>query len=277
MAVKGLDLSKYQRGLSLKTVKDAGYEFVILRAGYTGYATGISKAKDSTFESFYYEAKAVGLGVGAYWYSCANTFEKGVAEARFMIDKCLKGKKFEYPIFLDVEEDRWLKVGKKAVGNAIKGFCETLEKAGYYAGFYCNSNYLNNYIDKELVKSYDLWLAIWKSNTDNKPSVYRDYGIWQYTDKGSVGKKRVDINIAYKDYPTLIANLGLNGYGKNDLTPENKPDPVKPKTVTYTVKAGDTLSQIAKKYGTTVNKLATDNNISNPNKIYVGQKIKIIK
>lgn len=277
MAVKGLDLSKYQKGLSLKTVKDAGYKFVILRAGYTGYGNGISKTKDSSFESFYNEAKAVGLGVGAYWYSCANTYEKGVAEARFMIDKCLKGKKFEYPIFLDVEEDRWLKVGKKAVGNAIKGFCETLEKAGYYAGFYCNSNYLNNYIDKELVKSYDLWLAIWKSNTDNKPSVYRDYGIWQYTDKGSVGKKRVDINIAYKDYPTLIANLGLNGYGKNDVTPENKPAPVKPKTVTYTVKAGDTLSQIAKKYGTTVNKLATDNNISNPNKIYVGQKLKIIK
>ena len=43
----------------------------------------------------------------------------------------------------------------------------------------------------------------------------------------------------------------------------------------YTVKRGDTLSEIAKKYGTTVSKLASLNGISNPNKIYVGQKIRI--
>ena len=43
----------------------------------------------------------------------------------------------------------------------------------------------------------------------------------------------------------------------------------------YTVKAGDTLSGIAAKYGTTYQKLAEYNGISNPNKISVGQKIKI--
>lgn len=44
---------------------------------------------------------------------------------------------------------------------------------------------------------------------------------------------------------------------------------------TYTVKKGDTLSGIAKKYGTTVNKLVKDNGIKNPNLITVGQKIKV--
>lgn len=43
----------------------------------------------------------------------------------------------------------------------------------------------------------------------------------------------------------------------------------------YTVKAGDTLSKIAAKYGTTYQKLASYNGIANPNKISVGQKIKI--
>ena len=47
------------------------------------------------------------------------------------------------------------------------------------------------------------------------------------------------------------------------------------KTVTYTVKSGDTLSAIAKKYGTTYQKIASDNGISNPNKIYPGQKLVI--
>ena len=46
-------------------------------------------------------------------------------------------------------------------------------------------------------------------------------------------------------------------------------------TVTYTVKKGDTLSGIAKKYGTTVNALAQLNNIKNVNLIYVGQKLTI--
>lgn len=48
------------------------------------------------------------------------------------------------------------------------------------------------------------------------------------------------------------------------------------KETVYTVKKGDTLSKIAKKYGTTVKKLATDNNIKNVDLILVGQKI-IIK
>lgn len=49
----------------------------------------------------------------------------------------------------------------------------------------------------------------------------------------------------------------------------------KKKTITYTVKKGDTLSGIASKYGTTYQKIAKENNISNPNKIRVGQKLKI--
>lgn len=43
----------------------------------------------------------------------------------------------------------------------------------------------------------------------------------------------------------------------------------------YTVKAGDTLSGIAAKYGTTYQALAEYNGLSNPNVIYPGQTIKI--
>ena len=46
---------------------------------------------------------------------------------------------------------------------------------------------------------------------------------------------------------------------------------------TYTIKRGDTLSGIAKKYKTTVKKLQELNNIKNPNLIYAGHKLKIPK
>ena len=45
--------------------------------------------------------------------------------------------------------------------------------------------------------------------------------------------------------------------------------------ILYTIKRGDTLSEIAQEYGTTVNEIATLNNISNPNLIYAGNIIRI--
>lgn len=47
------------------------------------------------------------------------------------------------------------------------------------------------------------------------------------------------------------------------------------RTQYYTVRPGDTLSGIATKYGTTYQKLAQINGITNPNKIYAGQRIKV--
>lgn len=51
--------------------------------------------------------------------------------------------------------------------------------------------------------------------------------------------------------------------------------PAKTSAQYYTVKSGDTLSGIAKKYGTTYQNLAKMNGIANPNKIYPGQKIRV--
>jgi LysM repeat protein len=45
--------------------------------------------------------------------------------------------------------------------------------------------------------------------------------------------------------------------------------------IIYIVKNGDTLSAIAQKYNTTTQKIANDNNISNPNLIYPNQKLVI--
>lgn len=55
-----------------------------------------------------------------------------------------------------------------------------------------------------------------------------------------------------------------------------EPTPMVPATaVRYTVKKGDSLAKIAKKYGTTADKIAKDNNIKNPNVIQVGQQLVI--
>lgn len=224
MERKGLDISSYQKEINFDEIKSK-VDFLILRAGFTGWGgDGTNKNKDSCFENFYSKSKARGIPVGAYWYSCANTYEKGKAEAEYLYNNCLKGKQFEYPIYMDVEEDRHQQVGKSRMADAIKGFCEYLENKGYYVGIYANSNYFNNFIDTAKLSMYDKWLAVW---TSNKPSFkYGDYGLWQNSSSGYISGMRVDTDYAYKDYPTIIKKAGLNGYSKG--TPETpKVEPTK--------------------------------------------------
>lgn len=332
MAIFGIDISAHQAGIDLGRAKNEGVKFAILRAGYTGYGNGVSKAKDTSFETFYSQCKALGIGVGAYWFSCANTYEKGVAEAEWMYENCLKGKQFEYPIYTDVEEDgggrHYLSgSGKAGVTAGIRGFCETLEKKGYYAGVYANSDWFNRLIDASIPGRFDCWLANWGTSNPARPA----HGMWQFGGEtnrirsNKIAGRTVDQDYAYKDYPAIMKKLGKNGFGKGTpVTPTPAPKPTKksneeianeviagkwgngddrkkrlaaagydyktiqnivnqkmggspsPKVTYYTVKAGDTLSAIAKKYGTTYQKIAKDNGIANPNKIYPNQKL-IIK
>ena len=75
-----------------------------------------------------------------------------------------------------------------------------------------------------------------------------------------------------------IREIPVNGrYIRGFATPKYSAMAKSKTTITYTVKRGDTLSAIAKKYGTTVNAIAAENGIKNKNLIYVGQKLKIKK
>lgn len=81
----------------------------------------------------------------------------------------------------------------------------------------------------------------------------------------------------YGNGEARVKNLEKAGYNAKDVQAEvNKILSGKPTYKTHIVKKGETLGGIAKKYGTTYQKIAKDNNISNPNKISVGQKL-IIK
>lgn len=79
-----------------------------------------------------------------------------------------------------------------------------------------------------------------------------------------------------KSNPTRQERLETAGYNYSEVQKRvNELLNKQTKTITYKVKKGDTLSGIAKKYKTTVSKIAKDNNIKNPNLIHVGQKIVI--
>ena len=224
--VFGIDISTYQKGMNLAQAKNEGVKFAILRAGFTGWGTGVNYNKDNQFETFYNQCKSLGIGVGAYWYSCANTYAKGKAEAEYMYNNCLKGKQFEYPIYIDVEDTHHQQpAGKNAVTQAIKGFCEYLEAKGFYVGIYANSNWFKNYINTSELTMYDKWVANWGKTRPSTP----EGGLWQFG--GGTNQIRTvkvagitcDQDYAYKDYPSIIKNAGLNGYSKSGNSSTSTP------------------------------------------------------
>lgn len=280
--MKGIDISKHNAGLKLGDVKKAGYEFVIVRGSVTGYGADRRLSKDTYFEYFYQQAKKVGLLVGAYHYSCAKTYAEGENEARFLYENCLKGKQFEMPIYIDVEELRWQSNEKNGVTDAILGFCNFLESKKYYAGVYSSLSWFGTKIDVARLNSITKWVARWSIGANQKPQVaFSAFDMWQYTDSAKVGGIRVDSDICYRDFTKAIKDLGLNGFSKvsEPLNPSAKPQKAQsesaPKAQTYTVKKGDTLSKIALMYHTTVDDLVKKNGIKDKNKIFIGQVLNV--
>ena len=87
---------------------------------------------------------------------------------------------------------------------------------------------------------------------------------WNYNKKVTVSEIR-------KGYSCILRSRKAIDIGTDEEQATNGDKTA----ITYTVKAGDTLSEIAMKYGTTYQELARINNIANPNLIYAGQVIKI--
>ncbi|MCM1168194.1 MAG: CHAP domain-containing protein [Lachnospiraceae bacterium] len=203
MEMKGIDVSGYQGVIDFNKVKASGKQFVIIKAGY-------STSTVDTFETNYKNAKTAGLHVGAYWYSYAETLADGKAEAQAFI-KAVKGKQFDFPLYMDLEESSQFKKGKKFCSDLVTTFCSELENAGLFAGLYCSTSPLETYITEDVRKKYVIWCADYRGKCYYKG----DYGIWQSgTGKVNGIDGDCDIDTGYVDYSTIIINGGFNGYPK---------------------------------------------------------------
>ena len=220
----GIDVSLHQGVINWSAVST---DFVIMQAGYGRLVS----QKDPQFENNYNGCKARNIPCGIYWYNYAKSPEDAEKEAAACLE-VIKGKKFEYPIYYDVEEQAVLNLGKARVSAVIRAFLKKVEAAEYFVGLYMAASHLNSYVEDDIKKCY----AVWVAHVDtNKPSYSGAYGIWQYSWKGKINgiSGDVDTDYAYIDYPTIIKNAGLNGYPKP--TAANTTSQVAPKPVTKTV------------------------------------------
>lgn len=137
-------------------------------------------------------------------------------------------------------------------------------------------------------------LGIWVESDAYKPGV-GDWILYDWDDSGRGDNKGGPDHVGIVQKATsskitviegnkgnksevAVREIAVNGrYIRGFVTPKYSAMAKGKTTITYTVKRGDTLSAIAKKYGTTVKAIAAENKISNVNMIKVGQKLKITK
>ena len=201
MVTKLLDISFWQDTLDFAKIKKAGYDNIILRAGY---GTTI----DSKFNEYATACKKNNINIVAvYWFIYATN----ITEVKANANKCLEVIKAYKPkiVFADFEYDTVDKAAKKGVKLGAKEcdsftieFCETIQKAGYTPGYYANTDYYNNmYSSAVKNKGYVFWLAHYKSDYSyHEPPIKCDF--FQYTDRGTVpgiSGKKFDTNVCFSE------------------------------------------------------------------------------
>ena len=269
MSMKGLDVSEFQGEVDWERVKAAGYQFAMLRAGY-GFST-----VDKQFKRNASECNRIGLPIGAYWFCYAINPQTAVQEADGCIST-ISGYRLDYPVCYDIEHASVAYAAGEGVTmtanlakNLVQSFCNRIEAKGYYAMFYTNKNFLDTYLGSSLPGRYAFWYARYNDSFDGT-----NCGIWQYSSQGNVPgiSGNVDLDEGFIDYAPVIKSAGLNHLSGDSPAPSPSPAP---EYITYVIQPGDTLSEIAQRYGTTVSTLTSLNGISDPNKIYAGNTLKV--
>lgn len=200
---KGIDVSYAQGNIDFSKIDKNQVQFAIIRSSFGWEAN----QKDNQFERNYSGFKKLGIPVGAYHYSYAKTKEQAIKEAKYCLE-CIKGKSFDLPVFIDMEERSCAAAGKRACTDVAEAFISTIENAGYKSGIYTNPNWLENYLYKdEIVGKVNLWLAQWNSS---KP--YCNCMIWQYKvgKAGSVNGISGDIDLDYYMNDILTVKESVN-------------------------------------------------------------------
>ena len=161
-----------------------------------------------------------------------------------------------------------MEFGVNEINEIAQVFLETTRRlTGKEVIIYSDLSNTQSTFGANLAENYQLWLAYY-GDYESLNNVYSNWNTWigvQYSDRGIINgisgnaDRDVYTKEIFLDDVSELPNI------------ENSSGQINTKTINYTVQSGNTLWQIANEYGTTVQELASINNIQNPNLIYPGQ------
>lgn len=247
--MEGVDVSVFQGSVDFGRLRDAGIQAVYIRASYG------ENGVDAYFRTHYDSARAAGLHLGFYHYLTADTEADAVAQADFFVS-LLQGLDYDMRPVLDFELDGLGRAQATAVASAFLRAVEA--RTGILPALYCDSDDANDLFAASMAR-WPLWVAQWGVET---PGVTRNWTAWtgfQYTDQGLL--------------PGVEGYVDRDRFTREILFSSEEPRPGT--WVNYTVRPGDTLWAISRRFGTTVSAIVSENDIPNPSLIYPGQVFRI--
>lgn len=305
----GIDVSRWQKGFDLANAKAEGFTYCIARAG--GADSGYYK--DSCFDNFYAQAIANGMNVGAYYFGCAFSVEDAVREAGYFIQYLagkkithvyydVEGKMLNqgYQHLTDIINAFCQTMINNGYACGIytseSHFNSRFNDAQLIMFPHWVARYSSTAPKLNSIALVEIWQYGGSVNYIRDPkiagtTVDQDQINIAWADAVNLEVKPVIVEISPKKSVDQLANEVLAGLWGNGIvrkakltvagydyaTVQKRVDEIvaqrKNTQKAYVVVKGDTLSGIARRYGTTWQRLAEVNHIKNPNKIDVGQYI----
>ena len=308
----GIDVSEHNGIVDWEKVKNV-INFAILRIGWIGNKN--NHTLDKQFIRNYQECKRLNIPIGAYVYNYCSSVETARQGGDWAVNqiKSLDFDLPIYIDMEESSLTKLGKNILTNIVHAFNDKIEKCGfSAGIYANLNWYDNFLNK---DELKKRYTTWIAhytnqteLYKNNYDmwQKSSTGSFYGVAGRFDlnimyRDLIGEiatakeqkqenfnQKVELKLNTVIADEVIAGKWGNGDTRKKLLEKagynyqeiqdivnQKLGANKTSEKVYVVKYGDTLTKIADVFGTTITKLVKDNNISNKNKIQVGQKLVI--
>lgn len=257
---RGIDISEFQGEIDFEEVRRSGIEAVYIRVGAGEYT-------DEYFAENYERAKAAGLKIGFYHYVTARSVDEGRRQARFFASLAA-GREPDMRLAMDFEYFGSLSVSQiNAISEAYLDELTALTRRE--AVIYSDLSNARNIFSRALAEKYPLWAAQYGADEPSANGKWREWVGFQYTDEGRVGGiyGNVDRNI-FTEGIFLSDSWRIDGEKRTTVRARTR-------TLTVYVRAGDTLWAIAREYGTTVEAMARENRIADPNRIFAGERLRI--
>ena len=255
---EGIDVSSWQGEIDFSQVKASGIEVVYIKSSEGFHSV------DSYFEQNYTNAKNAGLKVGFYHYVTARSVEDAVKQANFFVST-ISGKNPDCKLAMDFES--FGSLGREEINQIALTFMQTVKNVSGKDVIIYSDEYNANSTFESNLAIYPLWVAQYEVSEPTVREHWSNWAGWQYTDRGEVPGIS-----SYVDRDKFTNEVFLDDTSEVPDVPTDKPDENERYT-TITIRYGDTLSELAIEYNTTVERLVELNNIANPNLIYAGDTL----
>lgn len=190
----GIDVSHWQGDIDFNKVKSSKVEFAYIRVG-RGNGIGKDYILDDKFKTNIKGFNKVGIPVGVYFYSSANSLNDARREAKWILKQI---KKYDVSLEVVFDWENWDDFQKYNLSfynltEVANEFSKTIEKAGYKSMVYSSKNYLES-------MWYDINSDVFLAHYTDKTDYEGKYKVWQICNNGKVKgiKSSVDIDIRYK-------------------------------------------------------------------------------